>query len=387
MIIKNLKAKQVKTNYNVLVYSFTKILYQRFILSSLTLLIFLMSGCAQLGPDFMENGRNEYNKVLANTNDEEMLLNLVRRRYADSIAILEVNSVSTSLEWKRSGGLIANIFEDTDNNNLGIRGDGSYSEKPTITYLPLQGSNYVRNVLSPIKPEIILLLTRSGWSIERLLRLTANKINGINNASEASGPTPNFEPSYKNFKALANIFYQLQQKNMVSFGYQLEGNANKLALLIRQKFIASNEVKSLLTALNLSTRNTTIPLTTNFSSGTEGASIEINLRSLAGIQFFLSHGVLIPDHDIVNNRVKVTKTKDGQNFNWQNILSDLFVVYSQKEKPINASVKVKYRGHWFFIKDNDMESKYTLMLLNQISALQSGNIEKVGPVLTLPVAQ
>jgi hypothetical protein len=174
---------------------------------------------------------------------------------------------------------------------------------------------------------------------------------------------------------------------MVSFGYQLEGNTNKLALLIRQKFIASNEVKSLLTALNLSTRNTTIPLTTNFSSGTEGASIEINLRSLAGIQFFLSHGVLIPDHDIVNNRVKVTKTKDGQNFNWQNILSDLFVVYSQKEKPINASVKVKYRGHWFFIKDNDMESKYTLMLLNQISALQSGNIEKVGPVLTLPVAQ
>jgi hypothetical protein len=34
-----------------------------------------------------------------------------------------------------------------------------------------------------------------------------------------------------------------------------------------------------------------------------------------------------------------------------------------------------------------MESKYTLMLLNQISALQSGNLEKVGPVLTLPVSQ
>ncbi|MDA9642721.1 hypothetical protein N9S84_01360, partial [Nitrosomonadales bacterium] len=84
---------------------------------------------------------------------------------------------------------------------------------------------------------------------------------------------------------------------------------------------------------------------------------------------------------------KVTKTKDGQNFNWQNILSDLFVVYSQKEKPINASVKVKYRGHWFFIKDNDMESKYTLMLLNQITALQSGSLEKVGPVLTLPVSK
>ena len=368
-------------------YLLTKILYQRPILLSLTLMIFLISGCSQLGPDFMENGRNEYNKVLASTNDEEMLLNLVRRRYADSIAILEVNSVSTSLEWKRSGGLIAKIFEDTDNNNLSIRGDGSYSEKPTITYLPLQGSNYVRNVLSPIKPEVILLLTSSGWSIERLLRLTANKINGVNNASEASGPTPTFEPSYKEFKALANIFYQLQQKNIVSFGYQLQGDGSELALIIRQKFNESADVKSLLTALNLTTTNSIIPLTTNFSSGTEGENIEINLRSLAGIQFFLSHGVLIPHDDIINKRVKVTKTEDGQNFDWQNILSDLFVVHSQKEKPSNASVKVKYRGHWFFIKDNDMESKYTLMLLNQISALQSGNLEKVGPVLTLPVSQ
>ena len=363
-----------------------KIIFRPCIALALGFTLVFLSGCSQLGPDFMENGRNDYNKVLANTNDEEMLLNLVRRRYADSIAILEVNSVSTSLEWKRSGNLIANIFDGADN-NFGIRGDGSYSEKPTITYLPLQGSNYVRNVLSPIQPEIILLLTRSGWSIERLLRLTTNKINGINNASEASGPTPNIEPSYKEFKVLANIFYQLQKKNIISFGYQLEGSNNKLALLIRKKFSGSNEVKSLLTALDLSTNNTIIPLTTNFSNGTEGTSIEINLRSLAGIQFFLSHGVLIPDEDIINNRVKVTKTKDGENFNWQNIMSDFFVVYSQKEKPNNASVKVKYRGHWFFIKDNDMESKYTLMLLNQISALQSGNLEKVGPVLTLPVAQ
>ena len=80
---------------------FKKTTCQRLTLSSIIILLFLISGCSQLGPDFMQNGRNEYNKVLANTNDEEMLLNLVRRRYADSIAILEVNSVSTSLPFKR----------------------------------------------------------------------------------------------------------------------------------------------------------------------------------------------------------------------------------------------------------------------------------------------
>jgi hypothetical protein len=159
---------------------------------------FFLPSCSHLGPDFMEGNRNEYNKVLANTNDEEVLLNLVRRRYADSIAVLEVNSVSTSLEWKKSIGLAAKFFDgDLSDNNLGLSGDGSYSEKPTITYLPLNGSDYVKNVLSPISLDTILLLTRSGWAADRVIRLTVNKINGVNNASEASGPTPSMAPKYQ----------------------------------------------------------------------------------------------------------------------------------------------------------------------------------------------
>jgi hypothetical protein len=32
-----------------------------------------ISGCAQIGPDLIKAGRNDYNKVLAQTDDEEML--------------------------------------------------------------------------------------------------------------------------------------------------------------------------------------------------------------------------------------------------------------------------------------------------------------------------
>ncbi len=62
------------------------------------------SGCAQLGPDLIEAGRNDYNKVLAQTDDEETLLNLVRMRYADNPVILQVNSVSTSFTWNQGAG-------------------------------------------------------------------------------------------------------------------------------------------------------------------------------------------------------------------------------------------------------------------------------------------
>jgi len=352
------------------------------------ILTILLSGCAQLGPDFMEGNRNEYNKVLANTNDEETLLNLVRRRYADSIAVLEVNSVSTSLEWKKNIGIFAKIFDgNVDDNNFGINGNGSYSEKPTITYLPLKGSDYVKNVLSPIKIDTILLLARSGWAIDRILLLTVNKINSINNASEASGPTPSLAPKYKDFKIIADRISDLQALDAFSFGYRVDGDPNSLALLLKPQHRDSEEVASFLKSINVKTKNTIIPIINKSSGQSTTDSIEINVRSLAGIQFFLSHGIIIPEDDLKNGRVQITKTPMGEPFDWNNVLSDLFVVYSSKDRPTDAVVSVQYRGYWFYIKDNDMDSKYTLMLLNQISALQSGKVEKAGPILTLPVSQ
>jgi hypothetical protein len=361
--------------------------YIFFIYSPLFILLFL-SSCSYLGPDFMEGNRNEYNKVLANTNDEEVLLNLVRRRYADSIAILEVNSVSTSLEWKKNAGISAKLYDgDLDDNNLGLSGNGSYSEKPTITYLPLDGADYVKNILTPVDLETILLLTRSGWAADRVFRLTVNKINGINNASEASGPTPGSAPKYKEFLKVASTLKKLQEEDSFTLGYRLEDDSSKLGFLIKASQRNNKEVQRFLNLIKVNNTDNIIPITTNYKGQANRQVIEMNIRSLAGIQFFLSHGIIIPKEDLDQGRVQITKTNSGEIFDWNKVLSGLFTVHSSKEKPDNASVKVRYRGNWFYIRDNDMQSKYTLMLLNQISALQSGVIEKVGPVLTIPVSQ
>jgi hypothetical protein len=172
-----------------------------------------------------------------------------------------------------------------------------------------------------------------------------------------------------------------------ALGYQLEGNSRELGFLVKPDQRNTPKVKAFMKSINVTTPNNIIPITSDYSGDGGGTTIEINVRSLAGIQFFLSHGVIIPDEDLNKGRVQITKTADGEIFDWGNVLSDLFIVHSSKDKPKNAGVAVQYRGHWFYIKDNDMHSKYTLMLLNQISALQSGTVEKAGPVLTLPVSQ
>lgn len=354
---------------------------------SLLIFSFLVS-CSQFGPDFMKAGRNDYNKVLAQTDDEEILLNLVRLRYADNPAFLKVNSVSTSFNWKEGFGIDGSLFDGgaTEKNNIGIRGNTEYIEKPTISYSPLSGSDFVKNVLTPIDHEVILLLARSGWSLDRILRLTINKINNINNASEATGPTPLDPPKYKEFIQLSHKLRSLQKKSKITLGYQFDGNPNELALLIKNEFNKDDDVLEILEKLGIKSENKIIPISKNYFDKSEDGTLQIESRSLAGILFFLSHGVEVPNDDITNGRVTVTKNKDGVAFNWNNVLKDLFVVHTSKNPPEEATIAVEYRSNWFYIKDNDMQSKYTLMLLNQISALQSGKIKNSGPILTLPVS-
>ena len=360
----------------------------KFINYLLFISMLLISSCSQFGPELMKAGRNDYNKVLAQTDDEETLLNLIRLRYADNPAFLKVNSVSTSFNWKEGFGIDGSLFrgDGVGKDNIGIRGNTEYVEKPTITYSPLSGADFVKNVLTPIDHQVILLLTRSGWSMDRIMRLTINRINNINNASEASGPTPAQAPDYKEFIKLTETFRKLQKSSKITLGYQLDGNPDDLALLIKNDFKEDDDVKSLLKELKINSNNNIIPITNNFFDGSKTENIQIEARSLAGILFFLSHGVEVPVDDISNGRVTVTKDEEGNTFDWNQVLNGIFSVHTSKEAPSQATVAVEYRGNWFFIKDNDMQSKYTLMLLNQISALQSGKIEKAGPILTLPVS-
>jgi len=48
-------------------------------------------------------------------------------------------------------------------------------------------------------------------------------------------------------------------------------------------------------------------------------------------------------------------------------------------------VAVFYRRSWFYIDDSDLDSKSTFSMLGQVFALQSGDVEKMTPVLTLPI--
>ncbi|MEK9933060.1 MAG: hypothetical protein VW549_06595, partial [Methylophilaceae bacterium] len=314
--------------------------------------------------------------------------NLVKRRYGDNIALLEVNSVSTTLEWKRGGGLALNIFDGdaNDSNNIGLNANGAYTERPTITYLPVKGPELIKKTLSPLDPDVLILLSRSGWRMDRVMKLALNSINDIDNASAASGPTPALAPDPSEFNSLLLAIGKLGRGNF-QLGYTLVNNQRVLALSVKKSMIDAPEMQDLMDVLKIDKHLlyvVNVDANTDFRSGSE---IDIELRSLAGIEFYLSHGVQVPEEHLKNKKVQLSYTADGDAYDWNLIFRNLFQVYSSKEEPSSdvVATKVFWRGYWFYIDDSDINSKYTFMLLNQINALQSGNVENAGPLLTLPV--
>jgi len=356
--------------------------------ASLVLLImavFTLSSCAQLGPGLVQAGRNDYNKVLAQTDDEETLLNLVRMRYADNPVILQVSSVSTSFSWNQGASAEGLRFPSTGAaDNFGVRGSLEYSERPTITYTPLGGADFVRNVLTPMELDSLLLLSRSGWSIERLLLVMTNRMNGQSNAREASGPTPFTAPDYIEFREAARLLRDLQNKGYITFGYRQLGEDRMPAMRLEREALNSEEIRALSRLLKLDSGRsifTIEPRARRPSSDTIG----IELRSLVGIMFFLSHATQIPERDLAAGRVTVTRDQNGEPFDWNLVIGDLLNIRSQDDPPENAAVAVNYRDSWFYIDDSDISSKYTFMLLGVLTSLQAGSIERAGPILTLPV--
>ena len=356
------------------------------------ILTVLLGGCSifdefiQIGPDSVQDSRGEFNQVISDTNDAQSLLNLVKRRYGDSISVLEVSSVSTSIEWQRGGSLALSIFDGgPDANNAGFGGSARYTERPTITYLPLKGGDFIKKVLSPVDVDMLMLLSRSGWRMDRILNLTVNNINGIDNAHTASGPTPAVAPEFKKFDQFLAEMVAIERANL-QFGYITNEKKDKqLALYFKKESLQNPNIQNLIKLMNLDGKSNIYPIYAELETEEDRSEIQIDFRSLAGIQFFLSHGIIVPEEHLEEGLVQITKNADGTEFNWSEITGELITIYSSKNEPVQDSAKVFYRSYWFYIKDSDITSKYTFMLLNQIESLQSGEIKESGPTLTLPV--
>jgi len=360
----------------------------KLLLSLLTALSTLFSGCATISPKTYQGTANGYNVAMQKVGEEQLLLNIVRLRYRDTPFFFETSSITSQLDLSSSAGLSGTFPLSGDGTDVlqGTTGI-SFSERPTISYTPLQGDDFFNRLLGRITFDDIALLTNSGWSMDTVLRMVIQRTNGLNNAMGASGPTPTIPPVYEEFREVADLLFALQKDGTILMGeITTEGEPQEVVFLPESgEDEAADRLRELL-SLDPSLNIYKVAPGAGLLRGENGDSIEINTRSLLGVLFFLSQGVEPPQEDIDAGRVTRTLGEDGSEFDWALPLEGLFQVKSSTKAPDNASTAVRYRDTWFYISDDDLLSKATFMLLSQMFALRTGDAQGQTPILTIPVS-
>jgi hypothetical protein len=338
--------------------------------------------------------RPDYNREIVHSTDAEMLLNLVRLRYNDSPLFLELGSVVSQYTYDASLNATGQVGASVA--AKGTLGTGlEYSERPSITYTPLAGEEFATRMLTPIPLDWMMLFEQAGWSADRLLLVTIQRVNEITNAIEATGPMPERVPDYAMFYDLVERVRRLRAAGLIGLNWERgeKGPVNPPGrhrrLWLRDAAPGSalaDDVAAVRRELDLAPDRREFHLTA-FPYGRKPNQVGLRCRSLIGILYFLSKSVEVPAPHVDAGLVPVTRDEHGQPFDWSRLTGTLMHIHSQKEPPAHAYVAVQHRGWWFYIADDDPSSKATFTLVNIFFSLQSAGAKGTAPLLTLPAGK
>lgn len=393
----------------------------------------VLSLCGCLGPKAIQCTRSRYNEVIQTTNNEELLLNLVRLRYLENPGFLPVTALTTQFELD-AGANYRNGYDRGPRYSNYADGTLSFADRPTISFAPQRSPELTKGLLNRIPLEIFYLFAANGESLERELRLFVRNMNGIENAASSGGPTPCTPPEFAEYRHLAELLNHLQRQRAIVLaheerevevpgtvpldavaapdlvkikaagygvrslgdkkGYVLTQTKSVRVLRVQPEAVGSPEMLEVARILRLR------PLQSSYEveeviqgqfrpTEADGqlTKLTITMRSLLEVMYALAQNVDVPPEHVCAGLAPVTLNPDGTVFDWREVFGDLFHVCVSKHKPKCAFVCVKYRGYWFYVDDSDASSKITLALFNDLFRLQRIGAAEGQPLLTLPVGR
>src|SRR6516165_6030337 len=126
----------------------------------------MSSGCSHLGPPSVAVDRFDYSSAIADSWKQQTLINIVKLRYMDLPVFVDVASLVSG--YSMQTGVSVNGTLSSQNaiqgNYASVGGQAIYTDRPTITYVPLTGEKFLRGLITPIDPKNVFFLLQSGYA-------------------------------------------------------------------------------------------------------------------------------------------------------------------------------------------------------------------------------
>jgi len=355
------------------------------IVTAFCLTLGLLAGCAGVGPHNISKGRADYNEAINTTEDEQMLLAIVKGRYGESNTLLAVSSITANVRFTSSASINAGFGpeENYSGNLVPFSGGLAYEENPTISYSPINSEKYIRQVMTPIPSDIFLLTLRTLGlgDRHRIITLLIKRINNLRNPDFIQDQSVADAEQFNDF---VTLWTELRNGGVIELAIDSrEKHAFDIVINTDGKTY-QEKVKKLLTLLDIKAPETDVEemvIPVSFRrQPRDFKGITISTRSTTELIEILRGAVEIPlEHEQAH--LTVSYPPLGNPGEGLRILSSL-------DKPGGMSTAVRYRSYWFYIDETDQLTKQSFRLLRFFWLLDiSGSIDDGStPVLTIPVS-
>lgn len=339
----------------------------------LFLLAVLLSGCVSIGPGTIPRDRFDYAKSIRTSWKEQMLLNMVGLRYGEAPVFLEVSSVISQYSLETGANASGAVSSGSDVISLG--GSARWSDRPTITYSPMSGQEFTRELLTPLKPRAVFGLVQAGWPIDRVVRLSIWSINGITSREPGS---PVLNPDF--FEVIQAFDYLQKTGGLIVRRRNTKDGISTYLRLDRSEMDDNTQ-----DALNLLEERLGLAPGLNEYQVVVGRKNEdprqISIQGLSILEILmeLSQFFEVPPEHISEGRTTPTLQPAPNDPN----RSPPLVVNYSIESPESPFVAIQDRGYWYYIDDRDIESKNMLSLLTVLLSLAESSGTAQTPAITI----
>lgn len=351
---------------------------------TLMLLILLgQAGCQHYGPRSIVADRIPYNESIAVSWKEQTLLNIVKLRYMDTPFFVDVPQITSGYTVQAiataNGGIfppVSNLASFAQQLGLTLNLQGAYQDRPTISYQPQTGSQFIRNLTTPINPGSVLFLLQSGYPADVVFNLTVDSINGVRNRSVTGGQLRPADPEYLR---VVQVLRKAQISGHVGIRVEREKDkTDSVAFFFHEKNIdpeVARELAEVRKVLQLKPDQSEFRITFG-AMATNPKEIAILSRSIIRVLTELSTYVEVPVEHLASGKAP-DLGEEGTD------PQPLFRVYSSPQKPCDPFVAVCYEGHWFWIEKSDFQSKRTMSYILVLLALADTGAKEGLPVITI----